>query len=150
MRLIELVVFTMMTLHLSWNCRKNTGTHFLNGQGRRMMSKSRCLTRSYSTRNPNERDKYWAMLLHRWTHGRWLVYCISNFTSFLPTFPLAMERATYVTKSFLISLALVKRHLTVEQAAQAAQVEVSSQIQRWGEVEDSKSVVSHLGPQNGD
>jgi len=49
---------------------------------------------------------------------------------------LAMERATYVTKSFLIALALVKRHLTVEEAAVAAQVEVSSQIQRWGEVED--------------
>ncbi|KAI6039946.1 hypothetical protein EDC04DRAFT_2680300 [Pisolithus marmoratus] len=51
----------------------------------------------------------------------------------------AMERTTYVTKSFLIALALVKRHLTVEQAASAAQVEVESQIQRWGEVEDSAS-----------
>lgn len=50
----------------------------------------------------------------------------------------AMERATYATKSFLIGLALVKRHLTVEQAALAATVEVSSQIERWGEVEDSK------------
>ena len=49
-----------------------------------------------------------------------------------------MERATYATKSFLIGLALVKRHLTVEQAALAATVEVSSQIERWGEVEDSK------------
>lgn len=48
----------------------------------------------------------------------------------------AMERATYITKSFLIALALVKRHLTVEQAALAAQVEVASQIERWGEVED--------------
>jgi len=48
----------------------------------------------------------------------------------------AMERATYVTKSFLIALALVKCHLTVEQAALAAQVEVASQIERWGEVED--------------
>ena len=47
-----------------------------------------------------------------------------------------MERATYITKSFLISLALVKRHLTVEQAALATQVEVASQIERWGEVED--------------
>ncbi|KAL4068082.1 hypothetical protein V8B97DRAFT_1866613 [Scleroderma yunnanense] len=55
----------------------------------------------------------------------------------------AMERATYVTKSFLIALALVKRHLTVEEAAQAAQVEVSSQIQRWGEVEDTHDVDFH-------
>ncbi|KAK7014987.1 hypothetical protein R3P38DRAFT_2787104 [Favolaschia claudopus] len=50
---------------------------------------------------------------------------------------LAMERATYSTKSFIIALALVKKHLSVEQAALAAQVEVASQIQRWGEVEDS-------------
>lgn len=55
----------------------------------------------------------------------------------------AMERATYVTKSFLIALALVKRHLTVEQAALAAQVEVESQIQRWGEVEDTHDVDFH-------
>ena len=61
-----------------------------------------------------------------------------------------MERATYVTKSFLVALALVKRHLTAEQAAQVAQVEVSSQIERWGEVEDSKSGVSHHGPQADD
>ncbi|KAI6150289.1 ATP12-domain-containing protein [Pisolithus tinctorius] len=55
----------------------------------------------------------------------------------------AMERATYVTKSFLVALALVKRHLTVEQAAAAAQVEVESQIQRWGEVEDTHDVDFH-------
>jgi ATP synthase mitochondrial F1 complex assembly factor 2 len=53
----------------------------------------------------------------------------------------AMERATYATKSFIIALALVKGHLTVEQAALAAQVEVSSQIERWGEVEDSKCCI---------
>ena len=49
----------------------------------------------------------------------------------------AMERATYTSKSFLIALALVKRHIDVDQAAQAAHVEVNSQIERWGEVEDS-------------
>lgn len=47
-----------------------------------------------------------------------------------------MERATYTTKSFIIALALVQRQLTVDQAAEAAQVEVNSQIERWGEVED--------------
>lgn len=57
----------------------------------------------------------------------------------------AMERATYATKSFLIALALVKRHLTVEQAALAAQVEVASQIERWGEVEDCEFHVSCRG-----
>ena len=52
---------------------------------------------------------------------------------------LAMERATYTSKSFLIALALVKRHITAEQAAQASHVEVNSQIEKWGEVEDCKS-----------
>ncbi|KAG7452687.1 ATP12-domain-containing protein [Guyanagaster necrorhizus] len=55
----------------------------------------------------------------------------------------AMERATYITKSFLIALALVKRFITVEQASIAARVEVSSQIERWGEVEDSHDVDFH-------
>ncbi|KAH7922831.1 ATP12-domain-containing protein [Leucogyrophana mollusca] len=54
-----------------------------------------------------------------------------------------MERATYLTKSFIVALALVKNHLTAEQASLAAQVEVSSQIQRWGEVEDSHDVDFH-------
>ena len=49
----------------------------------------------------------------------------------------AMERATYTSKSFLVALALVKRQIDVDQAAQAAHVEVNSQIERWGEVEDS-------------
>ncbi|KAJ7083831.1 ATP12-domain-containing protein [Mycena crocata] len=52
----------------------------------------------------------------------------------------AMERATYTTKSFIIALALVRKHLSVEQASLAAQVEVASQIQRWGEVEDTHDV----------
>jgi len=57
-----------------------------------------------------------------------------------------MERATYASKSLIIALALVKKHLTVEQASLAATVEVNSQIERWGEVEDSefRSQCSHL------
>ncbi|KAL1680879.1 hypothetical protein EV122DRAFT_261665 [Schizophyllum commune] len=55
----------------------------------------------------------------------------------------SFERATHVTKSFLIALALVKRCLNVEQAANAAHVEVNSQIQRWGEVEDTHDVDYH-------
>ncbi|TDL27571.1 ATP12-domain-containing protein [Rickenella mellea] len=54
-----------------------------------------------------------------------------------------MERATYVTKSFIIALALVKGRLSVEDAAQAAHVEVNSQIKRWGEVEDTHDVDFH-------
>ncbi|KZT11625.1 ATP12-domain-containing protein [Laetiporus sulphureus 93-53] len=55
----------------------------------------------------------------------------------------AMERATYTSKSFLIALALVMKRITVEQAAQAAHVEVNSQIEKWGEVEDSHDVDYH-------
>ncbi|KAI0956818.1 hypothetical protein AcW1_005405 [Taiwanofungus camphoratus] len=55
----------------------------------------------------------------------------------------AMERSTYTSKSFLIALALVKRQITVEQAALASHVEVNSQIERWGEVEDSHDVDYH-------
>ncbi|KAH9857641.1 ATP12-domain-containing protein [Lenzites betulinus] len=55
----------------------------------------------------------------------------------------AMERATYASKSFIIGLALVKRRLDVDQAAQAAHVEVNSQIERWGEVEDTHDVDYH-------
>lgn len=47
-----------------------------------------------------------------------------------------MERAVYTSKSFIIALALIKRQITAEQAAQASHVEVNSQIEKWGEVED--------------
>lgn len=53
----------------------------------------------------------------------------------------ALERATYSSKSFLIGLALVLGKITTEEAALASTIEVSSQIQRWGEVEDCGSVV---------
>ncbi|KAL1923971.1 uncharacterized protein VTP21DRAFT_7006 [Calcarisporiella thermophila] len=52
----------------------------------------------------------------------------------------AFERATMVTKSFLTALALVKRAISLEHAAQAAHVEVNWQIERWGEVEDTHDV----------
>ncbi|KAI1298871.1 ATP synthase complex assembly protein atp12 [Mortierella claussenii] len=52
----------------------------------------------------------------------------------------AFERATLTAKSFLIGLAVVKRHLSVERAWMAAQLEVLDQIDRWGEVEDSHDV----------
>jgi len=52
-----------------------------------------------------------------------------------------MERVTYSTKSFIIALALVHGRITAEQAALASQVEVASQIERWGEVEDCTLVL---------
>lgn len=50
-----------------------------------------------------------------------------------------MERAVHFSKSFIIAMALSRGHLSVEEASQAALVEVQSQIDRWGEVEDSES-----------
>jgi ATP synthase mitochondrial F1 complex assembly factor 2 len=47
-----------------------------------------------------------------------------------------LERAVYTTKSLLTSLALIKGRINVEQAAESAHVEVNSQIQKWGQVED--------------
>ncbi|KZT24116.1 ATP12-domain-containing protein, partial [Neolentinus lepideus HHB14362 ss-1] len=55
----------------------------------------------------------------------------------------AMERATYTTKSFIIGLGLVHKYLSAEEAALAASVEVNSQIEKWGEVEDSHDVDYH-------
>ncbi|KAF8631433.1 hypothetical protein AX17_005110 [Amanita inopinata Kibby_2008] len=55
----------------------------------------------------------------------------------------AMERATHTTKSFIIALALVMRRIDPEEASLAAQVEVNSQIERWGEVEDTHDVDYH-------
>lgn len=52
----------------------------------------------------------------------------------------AFERAAYATKSFVIALALIKGRLTAEQAALASHAEVASQIERWGEVEDTHDV----------
>lgn len=48
----------------------------------------------------------------------------------------ALERAVYASKSLVIGLALVKNRLTANEAAEAAQIEVRSQIEKWGEVED--------------
>ncbi|KAF8343949.1 ATP12-domain-containing protein [Cantharellus anzutake] len=52
----------------------------------------------------------------------------------------AMCRAVHSSKSFMIGLALVKGRITAEEAALAARVEVQSQINRWGEVEDTHDV----------
>ncbi|KAF9979921.1 ATP synthase complex assembly protein atp12 [Modicella reniformis] len=56
----------------------------------------------------------------------------------------AFERATLTAKSFLIGLAVVRRHLSVEKAWLAAQLEVLDQIDRWGEVEDSHDIDREL------
>ncbi|KAH8117505.1 ATP12-domain-containing protein [Phellopilus nigrolimitatus] len=72
---------------------------------------------------------------------------MARFKDILATFDewqlAAMERATYTTKSFLIALALIRGRIDVEQAAQATHVEVNSQIEKWGEVEDSHDVDYH-------
>lgn len=52
--------------------------------------------------------------------------------------PTAFERSVLASKSYLISLALVEGFYSVDDAARASHVEVQSQIDKWGEVEDSK------------
>ncbi|KAK4689261.1 hypothetical protein P7C73_g832, partial [Tremellales sp. Uapishka_1] len=55
----------------------------------------------------------------------------------------AFERAVYASKSFVIALALCKHRLTANEASDAAHVEVRSQIEKWGEVEDTHDVDFH-------
>jgi ATP synthase F1 complex assembly factor 2 len=52
----------------------------------------------------------------------------------------AFERAVLASKSYLIALALIEGFFSVDEAAKAAHVEVQSQINKWGEVEDSESL----------
>ncbi|CAO3679941.1 unnamed protein product [Rhizopus stolonifer] len=52
----------------------------------------------------------------------------------------AFEKAVMTSKSFLIGFSLVKNGVSVENAARAAHVEMKSQMDRWGEVEDSHDV----------
>lgn len=56
----------------------------------------------------------------------------------------AFERAVLASKSYLIALGLVEGFFSVDEAAKAAHVEVQSQIDRWGEVEDSESAAGSL------
>ncbi|KAK7689120.1 hypothetical protein QCA50_007811 [Cerrena zonata] len=55
----------------------------------------------------------------------------------------ALERIVYSSKSFIIGLALVKKQISADQAAEASHVEVNSQIKGWGMVEDSHDVDYH-------
>ncbi len=50
----------------------------------------------------------------------------------------AFEKAVMSSKSFLIGFAVVHKGVSVEHASNAAQVEMMAQMDRWGEVEDSK------------
>lgn len=45
-----------------------------------------------------------------------------------------------MTKSVLISLALLNGKINVEQAIEASRLEVMHQIEKWGEVEDAHDV----------
>ncbi|KAJ2808018.1 ATP synthase mitochondrial F1 complex assembly factor 2 [Coemansia guatemalensis] len=58
-------------------------------------------------------------------------------SEFSPLKLAALERAVMSAKSFLIGLALVQQHITVEDAAMAAQAEANSQTQLWGELENA-------------
>ena len=60
----------------------------------------------------------------------------------------AFERAVMASKSYIIALGLLEGQLSADAAAQAAHVEVQSQIERWGEVEDSKPMCSNESRMN--
>ncbi|CCU99030.1 unnamed protein product [Malassezia sympodialis ATCC 42132] len=52
----------------------------------------------------------------------------------------ALERAVMTSKSMIIGLALVHRHIEAEQAALAAEVETAAQASTWGAIDDSHDV----------
>lgn len=101
-------------------------------------------------------DKYWKPILD-WTQKEFDVKINTTTDIFAITQPTetkekfraiidqmgplelsAFEKAVMSSKSFLIGFALVHQGVTVENAACAAQVEMTAQMDRWGEVEDSK------------
>lgn len=52
----------------------------------------------------------------------------------------ALERAVMTSKSMIIGMALVHRHIEAEQAALAAEVETATQASMWGAIDDSHDV----------
>ncbi|KAI8372267.1 hypothetical protein EDC96DRAFT_552098 [Choanephora cucurbitarum] len=106
----------------------------------------------------NLQDKYWKPIIE-WTEKTYQVKINTTNDIFAVTQPeetkaklrsvveqmdplglAAFEKAVMSSKSFLIGFALVHHGITVEQAAQAAHVEMNAQMERWGEVEDSHDV----------
>ncbi|GES77360.1 ATP synthase mitochondrial F1 complex assembly factor 2 [Rhizophagus clarus] len=71
---------------------------------------------------------------------------IENFDSLKLS---AFERATMISKSFLIGLALVENKLSVEEASKASSIETISQTERWGELDahgiENEDIKRHLG-----
>lgn len=105
------------------------------------------LTHCSRLRNPRRQKNYSKRFSLKWTLGNSPVRAVVILMRLLRlnncVFWSAMERALHASKSFIIALALVRGRLSVEEAAQAAHVEVRSQIQKWGEVEDSKFSVRY-------
>ncbi|CAG8584433.1 3734_t:CDS:2 [Funneliformis caledonium] len=62
---------------------------------------------------------------------------IENFDSLKLS---GFERATMLSKSFLIGLALVERKLSVEEASTASLIEIISQTMKWGKIENAHDV----------
>ncbi|GAB00061.1 uncharacterized protein L969DRAFT_105952 [Mixia osmundae IAM 14324] len=52
----------------------------------------------------------------------------------------AFERAVLASKSYCIALGLIEGVLSVNEASDCAHVEVNSQVERWGQVEDTHDV----------
>ncbi|CAI2175474.1 17555_t:CDS:2 [Funneliformis geosporum] len=62
---------------------------------------------------------------------------IENFDSLKLS---GFERATMLSKSFLIGLALVERKLSVEEASTASLIETISQTMKWGKLENAHDI----------
>ncbi|TPX67546.1 hypothetical protein SpCBS45565_g03669 [Spizellomyces sp. 'palustris'] len=117
-----------------------------------------CYYQDYPDSFVKLQDEYWRLLIAwmkeeygldiKTTNGilsiRQPEEVVAKLRSILEDFDLitlaAFEKAVLSSKSFIVALALVRRRITVENAAKAARLEVLHQIDRWGEVEDSHDV----------
>jgi ATP synthase F1 complex assembly factor 2 len=62
----------------------------------------------------------------------------------------AFEQAVLSSKSFIISLALLERHINAQQAAELALAEILCQVKAWGLVEDGHDLeIEHIHHQLG-
>ena len=81
-----------------------------------------------------------------WQLAGCVSFVVLSHRPFIYVLCTAMERVTLTTKSFIIALAVVHGRINAEQAALASQVEVASQIERWGEVEDCTYIYFFVQP----
>ncbi|KAJ1671529.1 chaperone [Spiromyces aspiralis] len=111
-----------------------------------------CLHESHPDILVEMQEKYWQPLI-RWAESEFGIKVVTADNIFIMRQPqesvdklrevargfsplelAAFEKAVMTSKSFLIGLAIVKRHMSSKDAAIAARVEALSQIKYWGEL----------------